>query len=380
MYLQIKEKIIKAWHWAKETFFRFRRFILSALLIATVGAGVISAPAIVLPDEFNQEVGCVLNVNGDWVAYNLQTGAHFSKVQDLDKKKFVDKVSTSTPNVLETNYRFKGAKKDSPCVIWEGKSLSQYSSLELSKKVAGEKISSAFNNIIKSAYAAVRTTNASDHINFGDNFNFVTTDVRTIEFWTLYGSKSTCEWMVSKDSNGGTAKNWLVFTEDCITDAGAIVFRVGGSNAGVRRYCAFGSSIDNSTWHHIAIVQNGSNNNCTDLTGYTDGISRSFTQYDTGTASGANTTTMNLGARGYDTGGGILTGAFDELRIWNTARTQDQILSNMFFRMMGGEDGLIGYWRLDEGVPPISRSFIDTIDGTQQAMSNVDSAPINYRE
>ena len=40
---------------------------------------------------------------------------------------------------------------------------------------------------------------------------------------------------------------------------------------------------------------------------------------------------------------------FDEIRIWNVARTPSQILANMRRSLLGNEPGLIGYWRFDEG-------------------------------
>lgn len=41
--------------------------------------------------------------------------------------------------------------------------------------------------------------------------------------------------------------------------------------------------------------------------------------------------------------------AIAEVRIWETARTQEQIKMNQFYRLRGDEGGLIGYWRLDDG-------------------------------
>jgi hypothetical protein len=43
------------------------------------------------------------------------------------------------------------------------------------------------------------------------------------------------------------------------------------------------------------------------------------------------------------------TGSIDELRIWNTVRSQAQIQQNMNFRLIGNEAGLVGYYRFDEG-------------------------------
>jgi hypothetical protein len=42
-------------------------------------------------------------------------------------------------------------------------------------------------------------------------------------------------------------------------------------------------------------------------------------------------------------------GILDEVRVWNIARTADEIKNNMSVRLMGNEPWLIAYWRFDEG-------------------------------
>jgi len=42
-------------------------------------------------------------------------------------------------------------------------------------------------------------------------------------------------------------------------------------------------------------------------------------------------------------------GQLDEVRIWNTSRTQEEIQANMYQELSGTETGLIGYWKLNEG-------------------------------
>ncbi|MCK5330185.1 MAG: choice-of-anchor D domain-containing protein, partial [Candidatus Marinimicrobia bacterium] len=42
-------------------------------------------------------------------------------------------------------------------------------------------------------------------------------------------------------------------------------------------------------------------------------------------------------------------GTTDEVRIWNYARTQEEIQANMSHHLDGDEEGLVGYWRMDEG-------------------------------
>jgi hypothetical protein len=42
-------------------------------------------------------------------------------------------------------------------------------------------------------------------------------------------------------------------------------------------------------------------------------------------------------------------GALDEIRLWNVARTQDNIQSSISQELTGAVPGLNGYWRMNEG-------------------------------
>lgn len=44
-----------------------------------------------------------------------------------------------------------------------------------------------------------------------------------------------------------------------------------------------------------------------------------------------------------------LAGQITELRVWNTVRTAAQIAANMHTSLRGNENGLVGYWRFDDG-------------------------------
>lgn len=46
---------------------------------------------------------------------------------------------------------------------------------------------------------------------------------------------------------------------------------------------------------------------------------------------------------------GYYNGSLDDIRLWNYARTQTQIQSDMYKQLAGNESGLIGYWKLNEG-------------------------------
>lgn len=50
---------------------------------------------------------------------------------------------------------------------------------------------------------------------------------------------------------------------------------------------------------------------------------------------------------------GFYIGSLSEIRIWETARTELQIQANKSIELNGNEDGLLGYWKMDEGAQAI---------------------------
>ncbi len=48
-------------------------------------------------------------------------------------------------------------------------------------------------------------------------------------------------------------------------------------------------------------------------------------------------------------GGFIFQGRIGELRVWSTTRTAEEIKANMDIELTGNEEGLIAYWKFDEG-------------------------------
>ncbi len=76
--------------------------------------------------------------------------------------------------------------------------------------------------------------------------------------------------------------------------------------------------------------------------------------YVNGNLVGENPYTQNLGTGdtgfiigGYPGGGNTFHGMIDEVRLWNVARTQQQIKSYLNNVLIGNEEGLVGYWPLD---------------------------------
>lgn len=62
--------------------------------------------------------------------------------------------------------------------------------------------------------------------------------------------------------------------------------------------------------------------------------------------------------------GDMFNGTIDEVRLWDVARTEEEIRANMCKKLDGDESGLIGYWRLDEGTGTTANDETGNNNGT----------------
>ena len=103
----------------------------------------------------------------------------------------------------------------------------------------------------------------------------------------------------------------------------------------------------NGQWHHVAVTYDD-----TDALMYVDGkvvATAAFTKWFNDTSDIDN---VGIGLIRYDGGtatGFMMKGEIDEVRVWNTARTASDILSNMLSEVAVDATGLVNYWQLDEG-------------------------------
>ncbi|MEP6663109.1 MAG: LamG domain-containing protein, partial [Verrucomicrobiota bacterium] len=103
-----------------------------------------------------------------------------------------------------------------------------------------------------------------------------------------------------------------------------------------------GGAIADGHWHHIAFVITQTNG-----TIYVDGNVRNFISW-TGTP-GAPTSTEPLLIGRYDNYGNAFQGEIDEVTLWNRALPASEVNYLKHRRLSGAEDGLLGYWKFDEG-------------------------------
>lgn len=97
--------------------------------------------------------------------------------------------------------------------------------------------------------------------------------------------------------------------------------------------------LNTNQWHHIAAVNNNGTRKL-----YVNGIQKSISGSALNVSS--NNDPLKLGS---DYNSRFFDGKIDEVRIWNIAREQDEIISYMDSTLTGLEDGLVAYYDFDEG-------------------------------
>ena len=205
----------------------------------------------------------------------------------------------------------------------------------------------------------INTPSPATHLNFNGVNDFVTlnnesnfdfTNQMTVEFW-MNSNVMPEQWdaLVVKGDN-----SWRV----ALTETGTVAFT--GTNA----FSDFFSltSVTDGNWHHVAVTYDGANAKI-----YIDG---SLESQSVGSANISNSTyTVSLGENLQMTGRKY-TGNMDEVRIWNTARTIDQINASKNCELQGNETGLIAYYQFNQGVDQANNTNITTLTDNTATNAN----------
>lgn len=119
--------------------------------------------------------------------------------------------------------------------------------------------------------------------------------------------------------------------------------------------------LNNNEWYHVGVTYDASINTNDGLDRvkiYVNGIQESTTlTYSSGAlptiASGPAPLAFGMRFNGSNVAcednDNEFEGQMDEIRIWNSIRTQSQIKNNMCQSLEGNETGLVGYWNMNEG-------------------------------
>jgi hypothetical protein len=225
-------------------------------------------------------------------------------------------------------------------------------------------------NSLQAASLGARSTNwalqfdgVDDYVRVEDIGNFDFTSTLTLEAWVKPNSVAgtgSFKGIISgrQSSNPNSTGGWIVNTNKDNSSKWALSICTPFCNAAISPT----GSLIVGEWAHIAATYDGS----------------TIKIYQDGTLIGSTAQTGDVSYSTYlfiGAWGSAFNGIIDEVRVWNIARTQDEIQSTMNGSLIGDETGLVGYWTFDEGSGQI------TIDGTGLGqygqlgeLSDVDSA------
>lgn len=112
-----------------------------------------------------------------------------------------------------------------------------------------------------------------------------------------------------------------------------------------------------NTWTHVSMVYND-----TALTIYVNGIEVGSTFVPSGYALANTSPQTFIGNSVF--GGEIFGGDIDDVRIWNTVRTKEQINGSKYCELQGTEPGLLAYYKFNQGVDLANNSAVTTLNAT----------------
>jgi len=189
-----------------------------------------------------------------------------------------------------------------------------------------------------------------DYVNIDDSDVFTLNDL-SISVWIKIPPGGSVDGVVHSWTSDAGSSEWFGFQES----DGKIVFNVDDGIAITSVTAA--TNVKDNVWHHIVGVRDEDQN----MSIFVDGVLEASTAE---TAAQINPENFHIGkVPGFSR---YVDGTIDEVRIWNYARTQEEIQATMHLRLTGNEPGLVGYWRFDEepGTPTAHDSSPNANDGT----------------
>ena len=191
-----------------------------------------------------------------------------------------------------------------------------------------------------------------DYVNLGDVF-----DIATLQY-------TTEAWVYWKGSSNPFSE---IFTKDLVQS-----FSITSDN---KLHANFGNGTSwssglNSTaliplnkWTHLAVTRSSSGV----VKMYINGILDAST--NTMNVTGNNTAIRGIGGKFVGTLDGPFAGAIDNLKVWNTEKTNADITNGMYLELAGNETNLLAYYDFNQGV----------IGGTNTAISSLLDISTSFR-
>ena len=192
----------------------------------------------------------------------------------------------------------------------------------------------------------------------------------TVEAWFYYDGSGGTQSIVSKGNSGELDDGFNIFL------AGDQLVVRASTNAALDAAAMKVTMSGAPGWHHVAMVINQESGfGASRIKGYLDG---SDAGWSTGHGIVVSSTITTSDTRLIDTDERFLIGAVDnngtaedffgaeiaDVRVWNTARSQEEIQADLGRTLNGDEPHLLANWRLDDGIGPTASDSVGSYDGT----------------
>ena len=162
----------------------------------------------------------------------------------------------------------------------------------------------------------------------------------TVECW-IKPENIDVNWSGFVCKNNKMADGEGVFWLGQHSTAGVVRFGIylTGSNATETALDTDGAVLSNDSWYHVAATYDGNYQKI-----YINGsLVKTSADRNTVLPSGTSEYRIGLSTASY------FNGIIDEVRIWNTARTADEIADNMERELVGNESDLVAYYKMSNG-------------------------------
>ncbi|TYC08829.1 T9SS type A sorting domain-containing protein [Bizionia gelidisalsuginis] len=207
--------------------------------------------------------------------------------------------------------------------------------------------------IVVNVYEAATHLNLggiNDYVDCGDDSSLqITGNTITLEAYVNFNSFASASFLgniINKNDGANTSGYMLRAGGN-----GVVNFVV--ANAGWNETFSPANSISENTWHHIAGVYNG-----TTAKIYVDGIQVASQSFSI-TVGNANKN-LSLG-KDLNYSDRFLDASIDDVRIWNVARTAEQINRSKNCELQGTETGLVAYYKFNQGAAEADNTGITTL-------------------
>lgn len=196
----------------------------------------------------------------------------------------------------------------------------------------------------------------NDIVNCGTSLNTVLDPLNTItvEAWVNTSTNTGLGVIVGNYANSNQSEMQFLLRRDINNYS----FWISGSTSVFKVVNATNAVVLN-TWQHVVGVWNGS-----DLKIYVNGILMGTTTGVTESSFASTTNSIMIGNNQAGTGAERFTGSIDEIRIWNSVKTIEEINGSKNCELGGTESGLIAYYKFNQGVDLANNSGVTTLNAT----------------